>query len=121
MASTSALRVDLMGAVLESFEDNGNAREIVITTDDSDGLSDVPNDRLLALLPNEDLGLVTVLLAANEGGGDTTFKGLRKRRTIVGRAFEFLVASTTISGAPKSGMRRATVGDSTYLLLPSRL
>ena len=70
---------------------------------------------------NEDLGLVTALLAVNEDGGDATFRNLRKRRTIVGRAFELLVASTTTSGAPKSGIRRATVGDSTYPLLPSRL
>ena len=63
----------------------------------------------------------TALLAANEGGGDATFKDLRKRRTIVGRAFKFLVASTTTSGAPRPGMRRATVGDSMYLPLPPRL
>ena len=134
--------------MLKSFEDNASAREIVTTTDDNgmvqfvlntilqaDGsrLSDVPTDRLLALLPDacenvvpregtsEDLGLVTALLAANEGSGDTTFKDLRKRRTIVGRAFEFLVANTTTSGIPRSGMRPATIGDSTYPLLPSRL
>ena len=63
----------------------------------------------------------TALLAANEGGVDATFKDLRKRRTIVGRAFKFLVASPTTSGAPRSGMRRATVGDSMYLPLPPRL
>ena len=134
--------------MLEYFEDNASAREIVTTTDDNgvvqfvsnpilqaDGprLSDVPIDRLLSLLfdacenavprkgTNEGLSLVTALLAANEGGGDATFKDLRKRRTIVSQAFEFLVASSTTSGAPRSGMRRATVRDSTYLLLPSRL
>ena len=96
-------------------------------------LSDMPMDRLLSLLlhvcnntvpeegANEELGLVAALLAANKGGGDATLRDLRKRRTIVGRAFKFLVASTTTSGAPRSGMRRATLGDSTYLLLPSRL
>ena len=63
----------------------------------------------------------TALLAANVGGGDATFQNLRKRRTIVGRAFEFLVARTTTSEAPRSGMRRTTVGDSTYVLLPPRL
>ena len=31
------------------------------------------------------------------------------------------MASTTASGAPGSGVRRATLGDSTYLLLTSRL
>ena len=134
--------------MLESFQYNASARETVTTTDDNgvvqfvpntilqaDGsrLSDVPIDRLLALLldacengvpwegTNEDLGLVKALLAANEGGGDATFKDLRKRRTIVGRAFEFLVVSTTTSRSPRSGMRRAKIGDSTYLLLPSRL
>ena len=35
MASTSATRVDLTGAMLESFEDNASAREIVTTTKDS--------------------------------------------------------------------------------------
>ena len=44
-----------------------------------------------------------------------------QRRTIVARAVEFLVASTTTSGTAGSGMRRATVEDSTYLLLPSSL
>ena len=134
--------------MLEHFEDNASAREIVTTTDDNgvvqfvpntilqaDGprLSSVPIDRLLSLLfdtcenavprkgTNEDLGLDTALLPANEGGGDATFKDLRKRRTIVSQAFEFLVASSTTSGAPRSGMRRVTVRNSTYLLLPSRL
>ena len=90
-------------------------------------------DRLFALLldccenavpregTTEDLGLVKTLLVPNEGGGDATFKNLRKRCTIVGQAFEFLVASTTTLGAPRSSMRRATMGDSSYLLLPSRL
>ena len=90
-------------------------------------------DRLLSLLldvcdnsvpvegTNEDLGLVTVLLAANEGGGDTTLRDLRKGRTIVGRAFKFLVASTTTSGGPRSDMRRATLGNFKYLMLPSKL
>ena len=99
---------------------------------DGSRLLGVPIDRLLSLLldvcdnsvpgegANKDLGLVTALLTANEGGGDATLRDLRKRRTIVGRAFEFLVASTTTSGAPRSGMRRAILGDSTYLLLPSR-
>ena len=70
---------------------------------------------------NEELGLVVVLLAANEGSEDITFQDLRKRRTIVGRAFEYLMASTATSGAPRSDMRRAVLGDFTYLLLPSRL
>ena len=134
--------------MLEPFEDNTSAREIVTTTDDNgvihfvpntilqaDGctLSDAPVDRLLMLLldacknavpregTNEDLALVIALLAANEGGGDTTFRDLRKRRTIVDQAFEFLFASTTTSGAPRSGMRGAAAVVSTYLLLPSRL
>ena len=134
--------------MLESFEDSASAREVVTTTGDNGVVQFVPNtilqadgyrlsdatiDRLLALLldacenavpqkgTNEDLGLVTALLAASEGGGDAAFKDLRKRRTIVGRAFEFLVASTTTSGALRSDIRRATIGDSTHLLLPSRL
>ena len=99
---------------------------------DGSRVSDVLIDRLLLLLldacdnavprkgTNKDLTVVTVLLAANKCGGVANFRDFRKRRTIVGRAFEFLMASTTTSGAPRSGMRRATVGDSTYLLLPSR-
>ena len=105
MTLTSATRFDLAGAILESSEDNVGAREIVTTTDDNgvvqivpnailqtDGsrLSNVPIDRLLALLldayedavpregTNEDLGLVTELLAANQGGEDAAFKDLRK-------------------------------------------
>ena len=134
--------------MLESFEDNPSAREIVTTTDDNgvvqlvsntilkaddSRLSDVPINRLLSLLldacdyavprkgPNEDLGLATALLAANEKGGDVTFKDLRKCRTIFGRAFELLVVSTTSSEAPRSGVRRVKLGNSTCLKLPSRL
>ncbi|CAM9764561.1 unnamed protein product, partial [Ascophyllum nodosum] len=70
---------------------------------------------------NEDLGLVTALLVANEGGGDAACKDLRKRPSIIGQAFEFLVASTTTFGAPRSGMRHAKIEESTYLLLSSRL
>ena len=148
MASTAPTRVDLTSAMLEFFQDNTSAREFVTTTDDNgmvqfvpntilqangSRLSNVPMDRRLSLLldvcdnsvsgeeTTEDLGLVTALLAANKGGGDAALRNLRKRRTIVGRAFEFLVASTTTSGAPRSGMRRATLGDSTHLLSPSRL
>ena len=95
MASASATRVDITGAMVEFFEDNASAREISTTTDnngvahfvpnpilqpDGSRLSDVPIDRLLSLLldtcnnvvprkgTNEDLGLVIALLAANEGG-----------------------------------------------------
>ena len=75
---------------------------------DGSRLLDVPIDRLLSLLldasnnavpregTNEDLGLVIALLAANEGGGDTTFRDLRKHRTIVDRASEFPITSTTL-------------------------
>ena len=128
MASASATHVVITGAMVEFFKDNASALEIVTTTDDNgvvhfvpnpipqpDGsrLSDVPIDRLLSLLletcnnavpregTNEDLGLVIALLAANEGGGDTTFRDLRKHRTIVDRAFKFLVSSTTTSEAPR--------------------
>ena len=141
MVSTAATRVDLTAAMLESFQDNANAREIVTTKDDngviqfvrntilqSGGfrLSDVPMDRLLSLLldacdnsvpgegTNEDLGLATEVLAANEGGRDAAVRGFMKSRTIVDRSFKFLVASTTTSGAPRSSMPRATLGDSTY-------
>ena len=148
MASTPTPRVDLTGAMLESSQDNASARKMVTTTDDSgvaqfvpnpilqaggSKLSDVPMDRLLSMLldvcdnsgpgegTNEDLGLAKVLLATNEDGGEATLRNLKKRRTMVGRAFEFLVASNTTSEAPRLGMRRAKLGDSTYLLLPSRV
>ena len=148
MASTAATRVNLTGATLEPSQDNASALEVVTAMDDTgvvkflpnmilhaDGsrLSGMPMDRLLLLLldvcdnvvqgegTNEEFGLVATLLPANEGGGDATFQDLRKRRTIFGRAFKILVASSTTAGAPKSGMKRATLGDSTYLLLPSRL
>ena len=100
---------------------------------DGSQLSHIPIDSFLALLldtcgnavppegTNEDLGLVTALLAANEGGGDAAGKDLRKRRAIISQAFEFLVARTTISGIPRSGMRRAKLDEATYLLLPSQL
>ena len=90
-------------------------------------------DRLLSLLlevydnavpgygTNEELGLVAVLSIANKGGGDAALRNLRKRRTIVGRAFKFLVASTTTLGVTRLGMRRAVLGDFAYLLLLSRL
>ena len=83
-------------------------------------LLDVCDNAVLGEETNEEPGLVAALLAANEGGGEATLQDLPKRRTIVSRAFEF-VASSTTSGAPRSGMRRATLGDSTYLLLTSRL
>ena len=141
-------RIDLASATITPFEDDAKAREIVTRTDDNgvvqfvpttilqaDGsqLSHIPIDSLLALLldtcgnavppegANEDLGIFTALLAANEGGGDATGKDLRKRRAITSQAFEFLVASTTISGIPRAGMRRAKIDEATYLLLPSRL
>ena len=147
MASPSP-RIDLASATLTPFEDDAKARETVIKTDDNgvvqfvpttilradcSQLSHIPIDSLLALLldicgnavppksTNEDLSLVTALLAANEGGGDAVGKDLRKRRAIIGQAFEFLVARTTISGIPKSGMRLAKIDEATYLLLPSRL
>ena len=141
-------RIDLASAMLTPFEDNAKARETVTRTDDNgvvqlvpttilqadcSQLSHIPIDSLLALLldtcgnavppegTNEDLGLVTALLAANEGGGDASGKDLRKRRAIIGQAFKLLVASTTTSGIPRSGMRRAKIDEATYLLLPSRL
>ena len=141
-------RIDLASAMLTLFEDNARARDTVTTTDDNgvaqfvpntilqaDGsqLSHIPIDSLLALLldtcgnavppesTNEDLGLVTALLAANEGGGDAAGKDLRKRRAVIGQAFKFLVASTTTSGIPRSGMGRAKIDEATYLLLSSRL
>ena len=141
-------RIDLASATITPFEDDAKARETVTRTDDNgvvqfvpttilqaDGsqLSHIPIDSLLALLldtcsnavppegTNEDLGLVTALLAANKGGGDAAGKDLRKRRAIISQAFEFLVASTTISGIPRSGMRRAKLDEAKYLLLPSRL
>ena len=129
MASAAAARVNLTGAMLEPSKDNASALEVVTATDgtgvvqfmpdtvlQTDGfrLSDLPMNRLLSLLlefydnavpgerTNKEVGLVAVLLAANEGNGD--LRDLRKRRTIVGRAFEFLMASTTTSGAPRSGI-----------------
>ena len=148
MASTAATCIDLRGTTPKSFQDNASALSIVTTMDDTgvvhfvpntilqaDGsrLSDVPMDRLLSLLldvcdnivpgegVNEDLDLVAALLAANEGGGDATLWDLRMCRMIVGRAFEFLGTSTTASGAPRLGLRCVTLGDSTYLLLSSRI
>ena len=141
-------RIDIASTTLTPFEDDAKARETVTRTDDNgvvqfvpttilqaDGsqLSHIPIDSLLALIldtcgnavppegTNEDLGLVTALLAANERGGDAAGKDLRKRRVIIGQAFEFLVASTTTSGIPRSGMRRAKIDEAKYLLLPSRL
>ena len=141
--------INLASATITPFEDDAEAREAVTRTDDNgvvqfvpttilraDGtqLSNIPIDSLLGLLldtcsnaihiPSEgtnDVGLVTALLAANEGGGDAADKDLRKRRAIISQAFEFLVASTTIFGILRSGMRRAKLGEATYLLLPSRL
>ena len=141
-------RIDLASATLTPFEDDAKARETVTRTDDNgmvqfvpttilqaDGsqLSHIPIDSLLALLldpcgnavppegTNEDLGLITALLAAKEGGEDSAGKNLRKRRAIIGQAFELLVASPTTSGIPRSGMRRANVDEATCLLLPSRV
>ncbi|CAN0413785.1 unnamed protein product [Ascophyllum nodosum] len=67
------------------------------------------------------IGLVTALLAANKGGGDAAEKDLRKQRAIISQAFEFLVTSTTMFGILRSGMRRAKLGEATYLLLPSSI
>ena len=140
-------RINLASATITPFENNAKARETIPRTDDNgvvqsvpttilqaDGtqLSHIPIDSLLGLvldtcsnaLPSEgtnDVGLVTALLAANEGGGDAADKDLRKRRAIISQTFEFLVASTTIFGILRSGMRRAKFGEATYLLLPSRL
>ena len=139
-------RLNLASATITSFEDDAKAREIVTRTDDNgvvqfvpttilraDGiqLSNLPIDSLLGLLlemcssavPPEgaNVGLVTALLAANEGGGDAAEKDLRKQRAIISQAFEFLVTSTTMFGILRSGMRRAKLGEATYLLLPSSL
>ena len=141
-------RINLASATIIPFEDDAKAWQTVTRTDDNgvvqfvpttilqvDGsqLSHIPIDSLLALLldtcsnavpsegTNEDLGLVTALLAANEGGGDAACKDLRKRRAIIRQAFEFLIAITTIFGIPRSGMRRAKLDEARYLLLPSRL
>ena len=146
--ASPGLRINLASATITPFEDDAKARETVTRTDDNgvvqfvpttilqaDGtqLSHIPIDSLLALLldtcsnaipfegTNEDVGLVTAPLAANEGGGDAADKDLRKRRAIISEAFEFLVASTTIFGILRFGMRRAKFGEATYLLLPSRL
>ena len=148
MASIAATRVNLPVAKLEPFKDNASALEVIIATDDTcvvqftpntilqtDGsqLSDLPMDRLLSLLlevcdnaipreeTNKELGLVMVILAANKGSGDVALQDIRKRRTIVGRAFEFLVASTTTSGALRSDMQRAVLVTShtfSYLAAP---
>ena len=147
MASPGS-RINLASATITPFEDDAKARQTVTRTDDNgvvqfvpttilqaDGsqLSHVPIDSLLVLLldtcsnavpsegTNEDLGFVTALLAANEGGGDAAGKDLRKRRAIISQAFEFRIASTTIFEIPRSGMRRAKLDEATYLLLPSRL
>ena len=141
-------RINLASVTITPFEDDAKARETVTSTDDNgvvqfvpttilqaDGsqLSHVPIDSLLALLldacsnaipsedTNEDVDLVTALLAANEGGGDAADEDLQKRHAIISQAFEFLAASTTIFGIPRSGMRRAKLDEATYLLLPSRL
>ena len=143
MASTGP-GLNLSSATITSFEDDAKAREIVTRTDDNgvvqfvptkilraDGtqLSNLSIDSLLGLLletcsnavPPEgaNVGLVTALLAANEGGGDAAEKDLRKQRAIISQAFEFLVTSTTMFGILRSGMRRAKLGEATYLLLPS--
>ena len=147
MASPSP-RINLASATITPFEDDAKARETVTRTDDNgvvqfvpttilqaDGsqLFHIPIDSLLPLLldtcsnaipsegTNVDVGLVTALLAANEGGGDATDKDLRKRRAIISQAFEFLMASITIFGMPRSGMQRAKLDEATYLPLPSRL
>ena len=143
LSATQTTAPNLTGATLEPFQNNASALEVETATHDTgvlqfvpntilqvDGslLSDMPMERLRSLLLEvydhtvpgegiEELALVVALLATNEGGGDATLQDLRKRRTIVGRAFEFLVASATTSGASRWGMRRATLSDSTYLLL----
>ena len=139
-------RLNLASATITSFEDDAKARETVTRTDDNgvvqfvpttilraDGtqLSNLPIDSLQGLLlemcssavPPEgaNVGLVTALLAANEGGGDATDKDLRKQRAIISQAFEFLETSTTMFGIRRSGMRRAKLGEARYLLLPSQL
>ena len=145
MASPGA-RLKLASATITSFEDEATAWETVTRTEDNgvvqfvpttilraDGtqLSNMSIDSLLGLLlktcssvvPPEgtNVGLVTALLVANEGGGDDADKDLRKHRAIISQAFEFLVTSTTIFGILRFGMRRAKLGEATYLLLPSRL
>ena len=139
-------RLNLASATITSFEDDAKAREIVTRTDDNgvvqfvpttllraDGiqLSNLSTDSLLGLLlemcssavPPEgaNVGLVTALLDANEGGGDAAEKDLRKQRAIINQAFEFLVTSTTMFGILRSDMRQAKLGEATYLLLPSSL
>ena len=103
-------RIDPASATITPFEDDAKARETVARTDgngviqfvpttilkaDGSQLSHIPMDSLLALLlntcgndvppkgTNEDLGPVTALLAANEGGGDAAGKDLQKRRAII--------------------------------------
>ena len=141
-------RINLASATITPFQDDAKARQTVTRTDyngvvqfvpttilqaDGSQLSHIPIDSLLALLldtfdnavpsegTSEDLGLVTALLAANEGGGDAAGKDLWKRRAIISQAFQFLIVSTTIFEIPRSGMRRAKLDEATYLLLPSRL
>ena len=97
MAAAAAARVNLTDVMLESFKDNASAFVVLTTTDvtgvvhitpntilqaDATRLSDLPMNRLLSLLlevedsavleegTNEKLGLVAVLLPANDGGGD---------------------------------------------------
>ena len=65
---------------------------------------------------NEELGLVTMLRAANGSGGDVALQNLRKRRTIGDRAFEFQVASASPSSTPRSGMQNAVLGNCSHLL-----
>ena len=111
MASAAAARINLTDATLKPFQDNPSTLEVMTATDDAgviqflpntilqaDGFrpSDVPMDRLLSLLlevcqsavpgegTNEELGLVAVLLAANEGGGDATTETPYDRRPGLG-------------------------------------
>ena len=144
MASPGPL--NLASATITSFEDDAKARETVTRTDDNgvvqfvpttilraDGtqLSNLSIDSLLGLLlemcssavppVGANVGLVPAMLAANEGGGDATDKDLRKHREIISQAFELLVTGTTMFGILRSGMRRAKLGEATYLLLSSQL
>ena len=147
-SKASRARINPTDATLKPFMNKASALVAVTATNDAGVVqfppntilqaddsrpSDVPMYRLLALLlevyknavpgegANEELGLVTLLVAASEGGGNAALQDLQKRGMIVGRAFNFLVVSPTLSGASRSSMRRAVVGGSTYLLLPSRL
>ena len=141
-------RINLTGARLEPFPDNASALAAVTAPDDAgvdqfdpsvflqgDGtpLSSLTPDRLVPLLvdicetavPAEGLtasalDLTTLFGTARTGDGDVATKDLRARRAVISRAFEFLVVSATHAGVAQTGMRRVTIGDNIYTLLPSR-